>query len=219
VKAILKSRAILPCVISVLSWGCGDSQPVGPSATPTATATTTPVAIATASPSPTVAALQINYCYGKPQLGTPGSPTSFDANVTGGAGAYSFLWQFADGTTSTSRGVAHTYTGPGEFTATLTVSTRFGETATCQQTVRVAPPGTACVVHSGTTPATVPLVLSAGDIWGATRSGLGQVQESFPGGSGSGGYAGGNAIASPWPMTFQFPGPPVGDGYAILVCH
>ncbi|OLF14999.1 PQQ-dependent sugar dehydrogenase [Actinophytocola xanthii] len=52
-------------------------------------------------------------------------------------GALTYLWNFGDGSTSTSANPTHTYTGNGQRTATLTVTDPVGRTATASVTITV----------------------------------------------------------------------------------
>jgi len=47
---------------------------------------------------------------------------SFTGEVTGGTPPYDFVWSFGDGTTSTEQNPVHTYTDPGRYSVTLTVT-------------------------------------------------------------------------------------------------
>ena len=46
----------------------------------------------------------------------------FTAMVTGGTGPYGYKWDFGDGTTSTVGNPSHTYTNPGYYTTSITVT-------------------------------------------------------------------------------------------------
>ncbi len=56
-------------------------------------------------------------------------PVTFRANVSGGFTPYSYLWDFGDGTTSTSAMPTHEYRGAGNYTVKLTVTDDHGSIA------------------------------------------------------------------------------------------
>jgi len=60
--------------------------------------------------------------------GTTPLTVSFSASVSGGASPYTYLWEFGDGSTSTSEDVSHTYQGAGSYTPTLTTTDAYGIT-------------------------------------------------------------------------------------------
>lgn len=57
-----------------------------------------------------------------PTSATTATPVSFGATVVGGVPPYSYLWTFGDGSTSTSAAPTHTFTTPGTYTPSLTVT-------------------------------------------------------------------------------------------------
>jgi hypothetical protein len=66
------------------------------------------------------------------------STVTFDAsNCTDNIGITSYSWDFGDGTTATDKTTTHTYSNPGNYTATLTVRDAAGNTATSSLTVTV----------------------------------------------------------------------------------
>jgi PKD repeat protein len=114
--------------------------------------------------SPTAAA-------GGPYTGIAGSPIGFssagssdpDGSITG------YLWDFGDGGTSGVANPSHTYSLPGDYTATLTVTDNQGATGTAQAAVTVAASTTPFTWNSsfgafepvlGTYPLTITLDLS-----------------------------------------------------------
>ncbi|PKP36598.1 MAG: hypothetical protein CVT97_08640, partial [Bacteroidetes bacterium HGW-Bacteroidetes-14] len=56
-----------------------------------------------------------------------GSLVGFTSYVTGGVQPYSYNWNFGDGSTSTSASPQHTYTNPGNYTASLIVTDAEGD--------------------------------------------------------------------------------------------
>ena len=85
---------------------------------------TTPVAIENKPPTAAATAT--------PTSGTVPLTVSFDgsqsADSDGSIAAY--LWTFGDGSTATGKTASHTYTGPGDYTATLQVTDNQGDTGT-----------------------------------------------------------------------------------------
>ncbi|MFA5101965.1 MAG: PKD domain-containing protein [Candidatus Thermoplasmatota archaeon] len=74
----------------------------------------------------------------------PLEPTTNRSVVFDASGCYdpdgtitSYLWDFGDGTTGTGAVLAHTYTAPGEYTVTLTVTDNAGLTQNYTQLVRI----------------------------------------------------------------------------------
>jgi len=64
----------------------------------------------------------------------------------------SYLWDFGDGTTSTSQNPQHTYTVPGKYVATLTVTDNLGVTSTDTVSVEATAPNIAPVAKFIVTP-------------------------------------------------------------------
>jgi plastocyanin len=61
-------------------------------------------------------------CQAEPRAGETPLTVRFTAFPSGGTGSYDYLWAFGDGTTSTARRPAHTYTAPGVYEAFLTLT-------------------------------------------------------------------------------------------------
>ncbi len=95
--------------------------------------TTQSVTVAAATPPPVAEA-------GGPYTGTVGQPITL--NGTGSTGSISqYLWSFGDGYSAQGATVTHTYTSPGTYTATLTVSGPGGtDTDTAQVVISPAAP-------------------------------------------------------------------------------
>jgi len=84
----------------------------------------------------------------------------FAANATGGEVPYLFTWQTGDGTSSTNTSFLHTYTVPGNYTASLTVRDAGGASIELNWTVLVEP--VASVPTSGGSSSLVVFVVIAG---------------------------------------------------------
>jgi PKD repeat protein len=61
-----------------------------------------------------------------PTTGTAPEEVSFDVTTSGGSGAYTYAWNFGDGTTGSGKSPNHTYTTGGSFTANVTVTDDLG---------------------------------------------------------------------------------------------
>lgn len=61
------------------------------------------------------------------------------ANNDATAQVATYAWNFGDGHTGTGRTVTHTYTGPGSFPVSLTITDALGRTALTSQTLTVGP--------------------------------------------------------------------------------
>jgi parallel beta-helix repeat protein len=57
-----------------------------------------------------------------PTSGTAPLSVSFTGTASGGNSPYSYSWTFGDGSSSTQQNPSHTYSQPGEYTATFTVT-------------------------------------------------------------------------------------------------
>ena len=89
-----------------------------------------------APPTPPVASAS-----GSPTSGLPGTTVSFtsagSAAGTSGSPIATFAWTFGDGATATGATVSHTYTTPGTFSASLTVTDGNGTSAAATVTIQI----------------------------------------------------------------------------------
>jgi len=65
-----------------------------------------------------------------PSVGAAPLDVSFSANVVGGTGPYTYLWDFGDGNSDTAQNPTHQYTSSGVYTATVQVTDFDGDIAT-----------------------------------------------------------------------------------------
>ncbi|MEV1290360.1 ThuA domain-containing protein [Micromonospora sp. NPDC049679] len=81
-----------------------------------------------------------------PTTGTAPLPVSFTGTATDAENdsPLTYAWDFGDGGRATTRTATHTYTTPGTFIATLTVTDARGATAYATVTVKVDAPNTSC---------------------------------------------------------------------------
>ena len=75
-------------------------------------------------------------CAADPGEAVAPATVSFAAAPNGGAAAYTYRWDFGDGTSSTDRSPAHTYATPGTYREVLTV-TSGGSSAVCSNVVTI----------------------------------------------------------------------------------
>jgi PKD repeat protein len=73
-------------------------------------------------------------CVAEPGEAIAPAAVSFRADPSGGTGAFTYRWDFGDGTASTDRAPVHTYAAPGAYREVLTV-TSGGSSAVCSNTV------------------------------------------------------------------------------------
>jgi PKD repeat protein len=78
---------------------------------------------------------------GNVSLGAAPLFTSFESRVSGGVPGYTYLWQFGDGTTSTSPEPAHVYARPGVYIASLLVEDAAGQTDAAHWSLEAFPGG------------------------------------------------------------------------------
>jgi PKD repeat protein len=75
-------------------------------------------------------------CVADPGEAIAPATVSFRADPSGGAAAYTYRWDFGDGSSSTDRSPAHTYATPGAYREVLTV-TSGGASAVCSNVVTI----------------------------------------------------------------------------------
>jgi PKD repeat protein len=73
-------------------------------------------------------------CVAEPGEAIAPAAISFRADPSGGTSAFTYRWDFGDGTSSTDRAPVHTYAAPGAYHEVLTV-TSGGSSAVCSNTV------------------------------------------------------------------------------------
>jgi PKD repeat protein len=74
-----------------------------------------------------------------PSGGDAGIALSLEATPgTTGTGPFTYAWHFGDGTTGSGRNVTHSYTTPGTYRATVTLTDSLGATANASLSVPVA---------------------------------------------------------------------------------
>jgi len=76
---------------------------------------------------PVVTDLAVTQLTAAPNSGTVPVDVTFSLTVTGGAGPYSFAWDFGDGATSTVEDPVHQYTAGGNYTASVVVTDANGK--------------------------------------------------------------------------------------------
>ncbi|MFC0503485.1 ThuA domain-containing protein [Micromonospora costi] len=81
-----------------------------------------------------------------PSAGTAPLTVAFDGTATDAEGntPLTYAWDFGDGGTASTLDASHTYTAPGTFTATLTVTDSKGAKSYATVPVRVEAPNTSC---------------------------------------------------------------------------
>jgi PKD repeat protein len=78
---------------------------------------------------------------GNVSIGAAPLSTYFQSQVTGGVPAYTYIWQFGDGNTSSIPEPTHVYAEPGTYTASLIVADAAGHTDFAHWTLEVFPGG------------------------------------------------------------------------------
>jgi PKD repeat protein len=75
-------------------------------------------------------------CAADPAEAIAPASVAFRAAPSGGTGAFTYRWDFGDGTSSTERSPVHTYSSPGSYREVLTVASG-GASAVCSNVVTV----------------------------------------------------------------------------------
>jgi PKD repeat protein len=110
-----------------------DDRPIPVAATTTTTSTLIPVTTTTLPPGQLAVA-----CQAEPREGTVPLNVKFNAQASGGNGAFDYLWDFGDGGTSTQVNPSHLFTVPGAYNVIVRASSA-GLSGSCQRTVNVLP--------------------------------------------------------------------------------
>jgi PKD repeat protein len=131
---------------AAITLGKDDNPTVGTTlpGTPVTTAppaTTLPPTTPTTTVPPTTRQPLDLTCTADPRSGDAPLRVAFRAFPAGGTGVYDFLWDFADGGTSTQVSPGHTYTSPGSYLASVRV-TSGTDVARCERSITVTTPPT-----------------------------------------------------------------------------
>ena len=138
---------------SALSLSCTPSAPATYTATITVTdsngghGSATSASISVTSAPALSASITV-----RPASGTAPLLVNFTGAAQGGSPAYTWAWSFGDQTTSTLQDPSHTYTTPGTFTVTLTVTDSTGATSVATATIVVSSPGGVLSVNAQASP-------------------------------------------------------------------
>ncbi len=87
-----------------------------------------------------------------PTTAVVGTPIAFTAQVSGGTAPYGYAWTFGDGTTSNAASPSHSYSQPGHYTVSVTVTDAAGAIVTSAPvsvTITPVPPQIASISHAG----------------------------------------------------------------------
>ncbi len=79
----------------------------------------------------------------------PGQNLKFTANVSGGVPPYSYSWNFGDGTTASTNPAYHSYSTPGYYTITVTVTDAINDKASASVTINIEVVPTLTLTVSG----------------------------------------------------------------------
>ncbi len=95
---------------------------------------------------------------GNPTGGPSPLQVTFTANAAGGCAPYAWSWSFGDGATSAEQNPVHTYTTPGNYTATMTVTDTQQQICSKQVgPIRVTCPALTCGASGNPTNGPAPL--------------------------------------------------------------
>lgn len=95
--------------------------------------------------------LSVKFAF-SPSSPTVQAPVSFTASASGGVAPYSFIWSFGDGTSAIGNNVTHTYSSPGAYNVTMTLTDSIGSTSKTSSLVTVQSSGPPVVTVSSPTP-------------------------------------------------------------------
>ena len=120
-RRLMAWRTVLAAVVGGLLSACSSPTPTGPSASGELTARL---------------AVRVDGLESAVAIAAH-SEVSFDASGSVGTGTLRYLLDYGDGTSTTEPVSRHVYAAPGLFTATLTITTTSGRSASTTQTVAV----------------------------------------------------------------------------------
>jgi PKD repeat protein len=83
------------------------------------------------------------------QVGQPITFSGTGSTISTGS-IVSYAWNFGDGTTASGEQVTHTYTQPGQYLVTLTVTGSDGVSSTATATLQIVPSGPTAVINAPT---------------------------------------------------------------------
>lgn len=118
--------------------------------------------------------------WGNTSSGTAPLTVGFSSTVHGGVPAYSYLWSFGDGTSSTSPSPSHQFTTPGNYTNNLRVTDSQGHTSLGFWNVSVTPTGPPLSISLVAVPSSF-VVGNSTSLTATPSGGLGAYVDSWPG--------------------------------------
>jgi PKD repeat protein len=130
-----------------------------------------------------------------------GLAVAFTCAATGGTSPFSDAWTFGDGTTGSGSSATHSYSSPGSFTATCTVTDSFGTQASSPVSVQVAPAPSVSATVNRTSAAAAPGTSLSFTATGSGGSGSYTFTWSFGDGSSGSGATSIHAYTSPGTYT------------------
>ncbi len=140
-----------------LSWFAGAGYIVGQSGTLLSYAggTLTKLASGTTSDIASIAwtpqTLSVTFTYSPTNPSTQ-TAVSFTAGASGGVSPYSFNWNFGDGNSAIGGNAVHSYSSPGSYTVSVTVTDSFGSTSQKRGNVTVQSPQPPAVTLNNPSP-------------------------------------------------------------------
>lgn len=117
---------------------------------------------------------------GNASIGTVPLAVSFTSNVEGGSPAYTYVWRFGDGATSSLASPDHTYLTPGSFVALLVVNDSAGHSAQASWSIIVTQGGIPLAISLSATLSVLNLGMSTA-ITASPLGGHGAYQLAWPG--------------------------------------